>query len=161
DPLVEVGFKEIEIGFPAASQADFDFVGSLTAAARIPDDVTAPALTQPRQALLRRTFASLKAVSTPNLHLNNSASVLQREKVFKLGRDGIRNIAVNGAKEVLACARQAPETEWIFQYSPESFTGTEPDFAVEVCNAVAEVWQPTPERKVIFNLPSTVEMATP
>src|SRR5690606_36426757 len=161
DLLVEVGFKEIEIGFPAASQPDFDFVRSLIEEDRIPDDVTVQVLTQARPELIRRTFESLKGVKKAILHLYNSTSVVQREKVFKLGRDGIRNIAVNGAKEVLACARQAPETEWIFQYSPESFTGTEPDFAVEVCNAVAEVWQPTPERKVIFNLPSTVEMATP
>jgi len=161
DLLVEVGFKEIEIGFPAASQPDFDFVRSLIEEERIPDDVTVQVLTQARPELIRRTFESLKGVKKAILHLYNSTSVVQREKVFKLGRDGIRNIAVNGAKEVVACAQQAPETEWIFQYSPESFTGTEPDFAVEVCNAVAEVWQPTPERKVIFNLPSTVEMATP
>jgi len=161
DLLVEVGFKEIEIGFPAASQPDFDFVRSLIEEDRIPDDVTVQVLTQARPELIRRTFESLKGVKRAILHLYNSTSVVQREKVFKLGRDGIRDIAVNGAREVLACAEQAPETEWIFQYSPESFTGTEPDFAVEVCNAVAEVWQPTPERKVIFNLPSTVEMATP
>ena len=161
DLLVEVGFKEIEIGFPAASQPDFNFVRSLIEEDRIPDDVTVQVLTQARPELIRRTFESLKGVKRAILHLYNSTSVVQREKVFKLGRDGIRDIAVNGAREVLACAEQAPETEWIFQYSPESFTGTEPDFAVEVCNAVAEVWQPTPERKVIFNLPSTVEMATP
>lgn len=161
DLLVEVGFKEIEIGFPAASQPDFDFVRSLIEEDRIPDDVTVQVLTQARPELIRRTFESLKGVKKAILHLYNSTSVVQREKVFKLDRAGIVNIAVKGANEVVECARQAPETEWIFQYSPESFTGTELDFAVEVCNAVADVWQPTPEHKVIFNLPSTVEMATP
>ncbi len=161
DLLVEVGFKEIEIGFPAASQPDFDFVRSLIVENRIPDDVTVQVLTQARPELIQRTFESLKGVKKAILHVYNSTSVVQREKVFKMDKAGIKAIAVNGAREVRRCAELAPETDWTFQYSPESFTGTEPEFAVEVCNAVAEVWQPTPQKKVIFNLPSTVEMATP
>lgn len=161
DLLVEVGFKEIEIGFPAASQPDFDFVRSLVVENRIPDDVTVQVLTQARPELIQRTFESLKGVKRAILHVYNSTSVVQRQKVFKMDKAGIKAIAVNGAKEVKRCADLAPETEWTFQYSPESFTGTEPEFAVDVCNAVAAVWQPTPQNKVIFNLPSTVEMATP
>ncbi|MDP2140635.1 MAG: 2-isopropylmalate synthase [Gammaproteobacteria bacterium] len=161
DLLVEVGFKEIEIGFPAASQPDFDFVRYLVEQNRIPDNVTVQVLTQARPELIQRTFESLKGVKKAILHLYNSTSTVQREKVFKLDKAGIVAIAVNGAKEVMRCAALAPETDWTFQYSPESFTGTEPDFAVEVCNAVSAVWQPTPQTPVIFNLPSTVEMATP
>jgi len=161
DLLVEVGFKEIEIGFPAASQPDFDFVRSLVVENRIPDDVTVQVLTQARPELIQRTFESLKGVKKAILHVYNSTSVVQRQKVFKMDKAGIKAIAVNGAKEVKRCADLAPETEWTFQYSPESFTGTEPEFAVDVCNAVADAWQPTPQNKVIFNLPSTVEMATP
>ena len=161
DLLVEVGFKEIEIGFPAASQPDFDFVRSLVTEDRIPDDVTVQVLTQARPELIQRTFESLKGVKKAILHVYNSTSTVQRQKVFKLDKAGILNIAVNGAKEVKRCAELAPETEWTFQYSPESFTGTESDYAVEVCNAVSAVLQPTPEKPIIFNLPSTVEMATP
>ena len=161
DLLVEVGFKEIEIGFPAASQPDFDFVRSLVTEDRIPDDVTVQVLTQARPELIQRTFESLKGVKKAILHVYNSTSTVQRQKVFKLDKAGILNIAVNGAKEVKRCAELAPETDWTFQYSPESFTGTESDYAVEVCNAVSAVWQPTPEKPIIFNLPSTVEMATP
>jgi 2-isopropylmalate synthase len=159
--LVDVGFKEIEIGFPAASQPDYDFVRYLIEEQRIPDDVTVQVLTQARPELIQRTFESLQGVKRAIVHLYNSTSVVQREKVFKLDKEGIKAIAVKGAQEVLRCARQAPETEWIFQYSPESFTGTEVEYAVEVCQAVSDVWQPTPERKVILNLPATVEMATP
>ncbi|MGJ8689717.1 MAG: 2-isopropylmalate synthase [Gammaproteobacteria bacterium] len=161
DLLVEVGFKEIEVGFPAASQPDFDFVRSLIEEDRIPDDVTIQVLTQARPELIERTYASLKGAKKAILHVYNSTSVVQREKVFKLDKAGILNIAVNGAKEVKRCAELAPETQWTFQYSPESFTGTECDYAVEVCNAVSAVWEPTPENPIIFNLPSTVEMATP
>lgn len=161
DLLVEVGFKEIEVGFPAASQPDFDFVRSLIEEDRIPDDVTIQVLTQARPELIERTYASLKGVKKAILHVYNSTSIVQREKVFKLDKAGILNIAVNGAKEVKRCAELAPETQWTFQYSPESFTGTECDYAVEVCNAVSAVWEPTPENPIIFNLPSTVEMATP
>ncbi len=159
--LVEVGFKEIEVGFPAASQPDFDFVRSLIEENRVPDDVTIQVLTQARPELIQRTFESLKGARRAILHVYNSTSVVQREKVFKTDKAGIVDIAVAGAQEVKRCAEQAPETEWVFQYSPESFTGTEVDYAVEVCNAVIDVWQPTADKPCILNLPSTVEMATP
>jgi 2-isopropylmalate synthase len=159
--LVDVGFKEIEVGFPAASQPDFDFVRYLIEENVIPDDVTVQVLTQARPELIQRTFEALKGVKRAIVHLYNSTSIVQRQKVFKLDKAGIKAIAVNGAKEVLRCARLAPETDWYFQYSPESFTGTELDYAVEVCDAVNDVWQPTPDHKVIINLPATVEMATP
>lgn len=159
--LVEVGFKEIEVGFPAASQPDFDFVRDLIEQGRIPDDVTIQVLTQSRPELIQRTFESLKGAKRAILHVYNSTSIVQREKVFKTDKAGIIAIAEIGAKEVKRCAALAPETQWKFEYSPESFTGTEVDFAVEVCDAVSAIWQPTPESKVIFNLPSTVEMATP
>ena len=159
--LVSVGFKEIEVGFPAASQPDFDFVRSLIEEGKVPDDVTIQVLTQARPALIQRTFESLKGAKKAILHVYNSTSVVQREKVFKTDKAGIVDIAVAGAQEVKRCAQLAPETEWTFQYSPESFTGTEIDFAVEVCDAVSSVWKPTIERPVIFNLPSTVEVSTP
>ena len=159
--LVEVGFKEIEVGFPAASQPDFDFVRSLIEEDKVPHDVTIQVLTQARPELIRRTFDSLKGARRAILHLYNSTSIVQREKVFKTDKAGIIDIAVEGAKEVKRCAAAQPETEWIFQYSPESFTGTEVDFAVDVCDAVNDIWKPTPERPSIINLPSTVEMATP
>ena len=159
--LVEVGFKEIEVGFPAASQPDFDFVRSLIEEDKVPHDVTIQVLTQARPELIRRTFDSLKGARRAILHLYNSTSIVQREKVFKTDKAGIIDIAVQGAKEVKRCAAVQPDTEWIFQYSPESFTGTEVDFAVDVCDAVNDIWKPTPERPSIINLPSTVEMATP
>jgi len=159
--LVEVGFKQIEVGFPAASQPDFDFVRSLVTGNKIPDDVTIQVLTQARPELIQRTFESLKGVKKAILHVYNSTSVVQREKVFKTDKAGIIEIAVEGATEVKRCAELAPETDWTFEYSPESFTGTEVDFAVAVCDAVNDVWQPTPECCSIINLPSTVEMATP
>ena len=161
DLLIEVGFKEIEIGFPAASQPDFDFVRSLVEENRIPDDVTVQVLTQARPELIQRTFESLRGVKQAILHVYNSTSIVQREKVFKTDRAGIIKIAEEGAREVQRCAALAPETEWTFQYSPESFTGTELGFAVEVCDAVTAIWKPVPEKPVIMNLPSTVEMATP
>lgn len=159
--LVEVGFKEIEVGFPAASQPDFDFVRCLIEENLIPDDVTIQVLTQARDELIERTFEALKGARRAILHVYNSTSTVQREKVFKTDRAGIVDIAVNGARVVKRCAEHAPETEWVFQYSPESFTGTEMDFAVEACNAVLDVWQPTVEKPAIINLPATVEMATP
>ncbi len=161
DLLIEVGFKEIEVGFPAASQPDFDFVRSLIEENKVPDDVTIQVLTQARPELIQRTFASLKGARKAILHVYNSTSVVQREKVFKTDKAGIIKIAVEGAEEVKRCAALAPETEWTFQYSPESFTGTEIEFSVEVCDAVTAVWNPSPENPVIYNLPSTVEMATP
>ena len=161
DLLVEVGFKEIEVGFPAASQPDFDFVRSLIEENKVPEDVTIQVLTQARPELIRRTFESLKGARRAILHLYNSTSIVQREKVFKTDKNGIIEIAVEGAKEVKRCADLQSETEWVFQYSPESFTGTEIDFAVEVCDSVNDVWKPTPENPSSINLPSTVEMATP
>ena len=161
DLLVDVGFKEIEIGFPAASQPDYDFVRWLIEENKIPDDVTVQVLTQARRPLIERTFEALKGVKQAIIHMYNSTSTIQREHVFKLDKAGIIDIAVNGARDVLECAQQNPDSTWRFQYSPESFTGTEMEFAVEVCDAVNEVWQPTPQNKVIINLPSTVEMATP
>ena len=159
--LVDVGFKEIEVGFPAASQPDFDFVRKLIEDDKIPTDVTIQVLTQARPELIRRTFESLLGARRAVLHVYNSTSIVQREKVFKTDKTGIIEIARAGAMEVRHCAEKAPETDWVFQYSPESFTGTEVDFSVEVCDAVADVWEPSPENKIIFNLPSTVEMASP
>ena len=159
--LVEVGFREIEVGFPAASQPDFDFVRCLIEEDMIPEHVTIQVLTQARPELIQRTFAALKGARKAILHVYNSTSRVQREKVFKTGKAGIVDIAVVGAREVRRCAELAPETDWVFQYSPESFTGTEVDFAVEVCDAVNDVWQPTPGNPSIINLPATVEMATP
>lgn len=161
DLLVEVGFKEIEVGFPSASQPDFDFVRYLIEENRIPDDVTVQVLTQARPELIARTYEALKGVRRAIVHVYNSTSVVQRQKVFKTDKAGIIDIAVKGAREVKKHADMAPETEWVFQYSPESFTGTEVDFAAEVCSAVINVWQPTKEKPCIINLPATVEMATP
>jgi 2-isopropylmalate synthase len=159
--LVKLGFKEIEVGFPAASQPDFDFVRSLITDNLIPDDVTIQVLTQARDELIARTFESLRGARRAIVHLYNSTSTVQREQVFGLDREGIKAIAVKGARTVARLAADNPETQWVFQYSPESFTGTEMDYAVEVCNAVTAVWQPTPDNKVIINLPATVEMSTP
>ena len=161
DLLVKMGYKEIEVGFPAASQTDYDFIRKLIDEKRIPDDVTVQVLTQSRERLIRRSFEALKGAKRAIMHLYNSTSTTQRRVVFNLDRPGIVAIAVDGAKLITECAARYPETAWTFQYSPESFTGTELDFAVEICDAVNEVWQPTPTRKVIVNLPSTVEMATP
>ena len=161
DLLVEVGFKEIEVGFPSASQPDFDFVRYLIEENRIPDDVTVQVLTQARPELIARTYEALKGVRRAIVHVYNSTSVVQRQKVFKTDKAGIIDIAVKGAREVKKHADMAPETEWVFQYSPESFTGTEVDVAAEVCSAVINVWQPTKEKPCIINLPATVEMATP
>jgi 2-isopropylmalate synthase len=161
DLLLEIGFKEIEVGFPSASQPDFDFVRYLIEENRIPEDVTIQVLTQARPELIARTYEALKGARRAIVHVYNSTSVVQREKVFKTDKQGIIDIAVAGAQDVKNHAAKYPETEWIFQYSPESFTGTEVGFAVEVCNAVINVWQPTPDNKCIINLPATVEMATP
>lgn len=160
DQLVKIGFKEIEVGFPSASSHDFDFVRELIENDRIPEDVTIQVLTQARPDLIKKTFAALKGARRVVLHVYNSTSIVQREQVFGLDREGIIEIAVNGAQLVKDCAADYPETEWVFEYSPESFTGTELDFAVEVCDAVTAIWQPTPEHPVILNLPATVEMST-
>ena len=159
--LVKMGYKEIEVGFPAASQTDFDFVRKLIDEDLIPDDVTVQVLTQSREPIIRRTFDAVAGVKRAIVHLYNSTSTTQRRVVFGMDRAGIRDIAVNGAALIKECAAARPETDWVFQYSPESFTGTELDFAAEVCDAVNDVWQPTPQRKVIINLPATVEMSTP
>ena len=159
--LVDVGFKQIEVGFPAASQPDFDFVRTLITENRIPDDVTIQVLTQARRELIERTYESLVGAKKAIVHVYNSTSTVQRQQVFKLSRDEIKKIAVDGARWVKEGAQKQPQTQWQFQYSPESFTGTEIDYAVEVCDAVIDVWQPTPDSKAIINLPATVEVATP
>lgn len=159
--LVDVGFKEIEVGFPAASQLDFDFVRWLIEEEQVPDDVYIQVLTQARPELIERTYESLKGAKKAIVHVYNSTSTTQREQVFRMDKEGIKQIAINGAKCVKEHAEKHPETEWVFQYSPESFTGTEMDFAIEVVDAVTDVWQPTPSNKAIINLPATVEVSTP
>jgi 2-isopropylmalate synthase len=159
--LVRMGYKEIEVGFPAASQTDFDFVRQIIEEDRVPDDVVIQVLTQARPELIERTFESVRGARQAIVHLYNSTSTLQRRVVFGQDTDGITAIAVEGAKLCKKLAEDMADTEIYFQYSPESFTGTELEYAVEVCNAVNDVWQPTPDRKVIVNLPATVEMATP
>lgn len=161
DLLVDCGFKQIEIGFPAASQPDFDFCRKLIEEDRIPEDVTIQVLTQARPALIERTYEALEGAQRAIVHVYNSTSTVQREQVFELDRKGIKAIAVEGAREVQRHAARFPDTDWTFQYSPESFTGTELDYAVEVIDAVTEVWQPQHGQKMIVNLPATVEMSTP
>ena len=161
DMLLKIGFKEIEVGFPAASQTDFDFVREIIERDLIPEDVTIQVLTQARPELIARTYESLKGARRAIMHVYNSTSVAQRRVVFRTDRAGIIDIAVRGATEVREHALRNPDTDWRFEYSPESFTGTELDFAVEICDAVNAIWEPTPQRKSILNLPATVEMATP
>ena len=161
DLLVRMGYKEIEVGFPSASQTDFDFVRSLIDGNLIPDDVTIQVLTQAREALITRTYESIAGAKRAIVHLYNSTSVLQREVVFRTDRQGIIDIALEGARLCRAAEATIPGTAVFYEYSPESFTGTELEFALEVCNQVIEVFEPTPDRKVIINLPATVEMATP
>ena len=159
--LIAIGFKEIEVGFPSASSHDFAFLRKLIEEDRIPADVTVQVLTQARPDLITKTFAALAGARRAVVHFYNSTSTVQREYVFGLDRAGITEIAVTGAQLVKAAAEAQPETEWVFEYSPESFTGTELDFAVTVCDAVNAVLSPTPENPVIINLPATVEMSTP
>jgi 2-isopropylmalate synthase len=161
DLLVKLGFKEIEIGFPAASQPDFDFCRKLIEGNRIPDDVKIQVLTQARPELIERTYEALEGAKQAIVHVYNSTSTVQREQVFGMDRAGIRDIAIRGAKVVQEYAEKYPETDWTFQYSPESFTGTELDYAAEVIDAVNDVWRPDQGQKVIINLPATVEMAMP
>src|ERR1700743_3487148 len=161
DTQVKLGFKEIEVGFPAASQTDFDFVRQLIDEDLIPDDVTIQVLTQSREELIERTFDSVRGSRRAIIHLYNSTSELQRRVVFGQDRNGIIDIAVTGAKICRDLIAKVPETEIVHEYSPESFTGTELEFAVEICDAVLDVWQPTAEKRAILNLPATVEMATP
>jgi 2-isopropylmalate synthase len=159
--LVQMGFKEIEVGFPSASQTDFDFVREIIEEHLVPDDVTIQVLTQAREPLIRRTFESIEGAKRVIVHLYNSTSTLQRRVVFGLPRQGIVDIAVRGTRLIKELSETVKGTEVRFEYSPESFTGTELEFSVEICGAVMDTWQPTPERKMIFNLPATVEMATP
>lgn len=161
DLLVAVGFKQIEVGFPAASQTDFDFVRLLIEEDRVPADVTLQVLTQARRPLIERTFESLQGCPSAILHLYNSTSALQRKVVFGLDRAGIKQIATDGAEIVAEYAAKQTDTRWQFEYSPESFTGTELEYAVEVCDAVNAIWQPTVENPTILNLPATVEMSMP
>ncbi|HXU52987.1 MAG TPA: 2-isopropylmalate synthase [Casimicrobiaceae bacterium] len=159
--LCEMGYKEIEVGFPAASQTDYDFIRKLIDEALIPDDVTVQVLTQSREPLIRRSFEALTGAKRAIMHLYNSTSTTQRRVVFKMDRAGIAAIATSGATLIRDVAKQYPGTQWTFEYSPESFTATELDFARDICDAVTEIWQPTPAHKAILNLPSTVELTTP
>ena len=159
--LVDCGFKEIEIGFPAASQIEYDFTRLLIEGGHIPDDVTIQVLVQAREHLIDRTFESLRGAKRAIVHLYNPTSRVQREKVYEKSKEDITAIAVAGATLLQERAARYPESEWIFEYSPESFSQTEPDFAVSVCEAVCQIWQPWAGRKVILNLPNTVEACTP
>ncbi len=159
--LVNMGYKEIEVGFPSASQTDFDFVRLLIEDGHIPDDVIIQVLTQARDHLIERTYESLKGAKQAIVHFYNSTSVLQRRVVFNADMDGIKKIAVDAAKKCISLESTLPGTSVFYEYSPESYTGTELEYAVEVCDAVIAVIQPTPERKMVINLPATVEMATP
>lgn len=163
--LVDIGFKTIEIGFPSASQPEFEFTRRLIEENRIPDDVTVQVLVQAREHLIERTYESLKGVKKAVIHVYNTTSIVQRENVFEKSKEEIKAMAVQGAKWVQEYAQKATaegsKSEWIFQYSPESFSQTETDYAVEVCQAVMDVWQPTPDNKCILNLPATVETNSP
>ena len=159
--LLEIGFKEIEVGFPSASQTDFDFVRKIIKENLVPNDVTIQALTQARPELIKRTFEALEGSKRAIVHVYNSTSTLQRRVVFKSDEKGIQKIATDGAKWVLDQSKLYPETDWTFEYSPESFTGTELPYAVDVCNAVNEIWNPTQKKKTIINLHATVEMSSP
>lgn len=159
--LVSMGYKEIEVGFPSASQTDFDFVRQLIEENLIPDDVTIQVLTQAREHLIERTYEAIAGAKQAIVHLYNSTSVLQREVVFRTDKQGIIDIALEGARLCRQFEKRIPDTQVYYEYSPESYTGTELEFAVDVCNQVIEIFEPTPDRKVIINLPATVEMATP
>jgi 2-isopropylmalate synthase len=159
--LVDIGFKEIEVGFPSASQTDYDFQREIIEGGLIPDDVTIQVLVQCRDELIERTFESLRGAKQAIVHFYNSTSTLQRRVVFGLDRQGIIDIAVNAARLCRKFESTLPDTEIRYEYSPESFTGTEPEFAVEICEAVMDVIEPTPERPIILNLPNTVEMYGP
>ncbi|MBQ2753370.1 MAG: 2-isopropylmalate synthase [Firmicutes bacterium] len=159
--LVKIGFKHIEVGFPAASDTEYEFTRALIEEDLIPDDVTIQVLTQSREHIIKRTFEALKGAKNAIVHLYNSTSTLQRDVVFDFTMDQTVELAVEGAKMIMEEVEKYPETNFMFEYSPESFTGTEMPFAARICNAVADVFQPTPEKKMIINLPSTVEMSTP
>ena len=157
----KIGFKEIEVGFPAASETEFEFLRTLIEKKLIPDDVKVQVLTQSRAHIIDKTFASLVGAKSAVVHLYNSTSVAQREQVFKKDKEAIKQIAIDGAKLMNEYAAKYPETDFTFEYSPESFTGTEPEYALEVSNAVIDIWEPTPDHPMILNLPATVEMASP
>ncbi|MCB4811265.1 2-isopropylmalate synthase [Methylovorus menthalis] len=159
--LVQIGFKEIEVAFPSASQTDFDFVRRLIEEKHIPDDVTIEVLTQAREDLIRRTFEALRGARRAIVHIYNATAPEFRRIVFRMDKPQVKQLAVDSARLIRELAEQQPETEWVFQYSPETFTATELDFAKEVCDAVTDAWGATPERKVILNLPATVEVGTP
>ena len=160
--LVEIGFKEIEIGFPAASETEFELARTLIENDMIPEDVTIQVLTQAREHIIKKTFDALEGCKTPVIiHVYNSTSLAQREQVFKRNKEQIKEIALTGAKLLKELTDEAGHDTYRFEYSPESVTGTEPEYALEVCNAVLDVWQPTPDRKAIINLPATVEMSLP
>ena len=159
--LCKLGFKEIEVGFPSASQTDFDFVRSLIEDKKIPSDVNIQVLTQSRNELIERTFESLKGIPKAIVHFYNSTSTLQRKVVFNQDKNGIKEIAINGALKIKELALANPNTDWSFEYSPESFTGTELDYAAEVCDAVVDILKEVSKHKIIINLPATVEMSTP
>ncbi len=161
DLLVRMGYKEIEVGFPSASQTDFDFVREIITEGAIPDDVTIQVLTQCRPELIERTFQACEGAPRAIVHFYNSTSILQRRVVFRADRDAVKKIATDGARLCVEEASKYPDTKWRFEYSPESYTGTELEYAVEVCNAVADIVKPTPDVPLIVNLPATVEMATP
>ena len=161
DLLVSMGYKQIEVGFPSASQTDFDFIREIIEQDAIPEDVTIQVLTQARRELIERTYEACEGAPRAIVHLYNSTSILQRRVVFRSDRPGILKIATEGAEDVLTLSEKYPDTDWRFEYSPESYTGTELEYAVDVCNAVTAIWQPTPEAPAIVNLPATVEMATP
>lgn len=158
--LVEVGFKEIEIGFPAASETEYEFCRTLIEKNMIPDDVTIQVLTQARPHIIKKTFEAVKGAPRAIVHVYNSTSLAQREQVFKKSKEEVKQIAIEGAKLLKELA-EADGGNFLFEYSPESFTGTEPEYAIEVCNAVVDIWQPTPDKKCIINLPATVEMSLP
>ena len=158
--LVAIGFKEIEVGFPAASETEYEFLRTLVEQDLIPDDVTVQVLTQAREHIIKKTFEALKGVKNAIVHVYNSTSVAQRQQVFKKSKEEIKQIAIDGAKLLKTLTEEAG-ANYRFEYSPESFTGTEPEFALEVCNAVLDIWQPTSERKAIINLPATVQMSMP
>jgi len=159
--LVAMGYKEIEVGFPSASQMDFDFVRKIIEEGLIPDDVVIQVLTQAREPLIRRTYESLKGAKQAVVHLYNSTSTLQRRVVFGQDKAGIKKIATDAAALCMELRSMVPDTKIFFEYSPESYTGTELEFALEVCDAVNDIFKPTPDHKTIINLPATVEMATP
>jgi 2-isopropylmalate synthase len=159
--LIRIGLKEIEVGFPSASQTDFDFVRKLVDEKRIPDDVTIIALTQARPELIERTVESAAGAKKAMIHLYNACAPAFRKIVFDMNKEQVKQVAIEGTKTVMACMAKHPQTDWYYEYSPEVFSTTEPEFALDVCNAVTEVWNPTPQKKIVFNLPATIEATTP